>query len=148
MLISLTVLSILGIAFLIRSVQKFLPFAICPICVGVFLTWTGLIGLRFAGYGIDPIVPAVLMGGSVVGIAYQLEKRFSAVSPEARMLWKILFMPAGFVAMYAVLEELWIVGIVALIFLVAISAALALRAGALRRGGKTHTLERAMEECC
>lgn len=148
MLISLTVLSILGIAFLARSVQKSLPFAVCPICIGVFLTWTGLIGLRIAGYGIDPVVPAVLMGGSVVGIAYQLEKRFSAVSPDTRMVWKILFMPAGFIAMYAVIEELWAVLIAALVFLVALSAALAFRDGALRRGGKADALGRAMEECC
>lgn len=148
MLISVTVLSILVIALLIWLANKLLPFAICPICAGVFLTWLGLIGARFAGYDIDPIVPAILMGGSVVGIAYQLDKKFSALSSEARMFWKMLSMPAGFVAVYALLMEQWVVLAIAFVFLIVISVALALCAQARIRSGKVSSLERAMEECC
>ena len=44
----------------------------------------------------------MLMGGSVVGIAYQIEK---SLSPNrSPILWKTLFIPAGFVAVYSVIS--------------------------------------------
>lgn len=44
-------------------------------------------------------VDAMLLGGSVAGIAYQVEQRLPL--ERSPLLWKILFIPAGFVAAYA-----------------------------------------------
>ncbi|MDP2664392.1 MAG: hypothetical protein Q8O97_00255, partial [bacterium] len=44
-------------------------------------------------------------GGSVVGIAYQLEKRLPA--GRSPLLWKALFVPAGFVVAYSLVSFQW-----------------------------------------
>src|SRR3990167_6999972 len=71
MLIITTVISILAISVFVSLVNRILSFAVCPICAGVFLTWVGLVSAHFMGYSIDLVVPGLLMGGSVVGIAFQ-----------------------------------------------------------------------------
>src|SRR3989344_9393585 len=109
MLLILTIISILTITLLVWLVSKFLPFAVCPICAGSLLTWAGLLGLYFTGYPIDPVLPAVLMGGSVVGIMYQVDKKLSDRSAGARLLFKVFFMPTGIIAAYSILKEWWIV---------------------------------------
>ncbi len=76
---------------------------VCPVCVGVSGTWILLLALRFAGVAIDPIVIAALMGGSVVGLAYQGEKRLAA--GRSSVLWKVSFIPAGFLLVISVIEN-------------------------------------------
>jgi len=47
----------------------------CAVCVAISSTWLGLLGLRLAGFNINPMLIGVLMGESVVGIYYLLEKK-------------------------------------------------------------------------
>ena len=70
----------------------------------------------YFGYRIDLVVVALLMGGSVVGIAYQLEKkiRFGKV-----MAWKILVIMAGFSLAYNIIYFSWF-------YLISLSAIIAL----------------------
>ena len=107
MLITITVIASFSVTVAAWLASRFLPFKVCPVCAGVFLTWAGLLGARFLGYEINPVVPALLMGGTVVGIAYQLEKKLQNVSSNARFLWKTLFIPTGFVSAYSILAESW-----------------------------------------
>lgn len=143
MLITITVVSILAISTCVWLVNKILPIQVCPVCAGVFLTWAWLISAHLLGYNIDLVVPALLMGGSVVGIAYQLEKKFSGLPAGKMLLWKILFVPAGFVAAYAVLEQLWTVLLLAIAFLFLLSIALL-----SSRAESTSGLEKKMKDCC
>ncbi len=92
-LISILVLS--GIAFLLN---KFLRFKICPICAGVFLTWLGLLILKFLNYSFDFLILALLMGGSVVGIVYKLGENIK--SDKNLFLWKLIAIPLGFLGFY------------------------------------------------
>lgn len=173
MLITGTVISILLIAALAWLANRVLSFEVCPICAGVFLTWVGLITAHFLGYQISLIVPALLMGGSVVGITYQLaplearsltglEKKFRDAPASQRLLWKALFIPAGFVAAYGILAERWAVSAGALAFLLPVTFLL-LRRFLLRRfnlrsphsGGltlegreTTEEIEKRMKDCC
>src|SRR3989344_7525178 len=135
MTIALTVASILGITALAHFAKRILPFKVCPICAGVFLTWVWLLGAHFLGYRIDLIVPALLMGGAVVGIAYSLEKRSLNISAERLLLWKVLFIPAGFVAAYSLLAQLLTVLLFAAAFLFLVSFLL------LPESGKTESRE-------
>jgi hypothetical protein len=121
MLTVITVASILGITALVWLANKVLPFKVCPICAGVFLTWLWLLGAYFFGYEINLAVPALLMGGTVVGIAHQQEKRFRNISAERLLLWKALFIPAGFVAAYSVLSGEWTALLFAAVFLALVS---------------------------
>ena len=143
MLITVTVISILVISVAVWLANWILPFTVCPICAGVFLTWVGLASAHFLGYEIALIVPALLMGGSVVGIAYQLEKKFYGAPAGAPMLWKAFFIPAGFVAAYAVLEQRWVMFLLAMAFLFLISLALL-----FPRGESADNIEKKMKDCC
>lgn len=56
-------------------VQSFTRLRFCAVCVAVSGTWLTLLGARFAGYAIDPAIVGVLMGESIVGVYYLLEKK-------------------------------------------------------------------------
>ncbi len=144
MMMILTLASILGIAAAVWAIDKFLPIKICPICAGGFLTWTLLLVLHYIGYPIPLLIPAILMGGSVVGIMQQLDKR-SPRSDGARMLFKALFMPTGFLAAYALVIELWVIAAASLGFLVGLSLWVASRGNQAR---ETSEAEERLKECC
>ena len=80
-------------------------FRICPICAGVSATWLWVIAGVYLGLLKDanwPMAAAVLMGGSVVGIAYQAERKlFTGLNEGGVLLWKVLFIPAGFAIAYS-----------------------------------------------
>lgn len=149
MIISITAISILVISGMVWLFNRFVPFTVCPVCAGVFLTWVGLLGAHNVGYQVDLIVPALLMGGTVVGIAYQLEKKLHELSDDARLLWKVLFIPAGFVVAYAILEQEWMVLLIAMVVLFLLSLAFF---SANRKqnasAGATDELEKKMKDCC
>lgn len=143
MLIIITVISILALSALVWFVGRIFQLTICPICAGTFLTWLWLVSAHFLGYEINLVVPALLMGGTVVGVMYKLEKRFSGLPAGRLLLWKILFVPAGFVAAYSVLEQSWAVFLIAIAFIFLISFAF-LSSRVKSSGG----LEKKMEDCC
>lgn len=149
MLITITIVSILCLTALVRLAEKALPFSVCPICAGVFLTWAGLLVAHSLGYQINLVVPALLMGGSVVGIAYQLEKKFRGLSADRILLWKTIFIPTGFVAAYSVLEQLWTTFFLAIAALFLLSfALLSLDRRAGQREGTAEEIEKKMRDCC
>ncbi len=82
--------------------KKYTPIDVCPICAGVMLTW--LILLIGITTGLLPtekyqLITSILMGGSVVGLAYKLEEKIKA--DKSLLLWKILFIPIGFALTYS-----------------------------------------------
>ena len=119
MLITVAIVSILGLTGCVWLLNKIWPFQICPICAGVAGTWLWLLAANFLGYEIDLTIPALLMGGSAVGLAYQIEKRLPPSRPP--LLWKTLFIPAGFIAAYSVLTQWWVAFLMSLAFLVIIA---------------------------
>lgn len=126
--------------------MKLFSYNVCPICVGVSGTWISMLGARFLGYSVDPTVLGILMGGSVVGIAYQLEKKIA--NENAKVLWKILFIPAGFVAVYGVVQSSWYVFLGALVFLPLLAYAF-LKTPKQKEMSKTVAdLEEKMKQCC
>ncbi len=104
-------ISIFIIAGMAYGAKRLFALPLCPICVGVFLTWLWMLGLSFAGYDINLIIPAILMGGSVVGIANEIGKRIRQTSDL--VAFKMLFIPAGFVVVYGIVERVWIEAAVA-----------------------------------
>ncbi|OGG48914.1 hypothetical protein A3G63_03270 [Candidatus Kaiserbacteria bacterium RIFCSPLOWO2_12_FULL_52_8] len=149
MIITIASISILAISAVVWLANRVLPITICPICAGVFLTWVGLVGANLTGYPVDLAVPALLMGGTVVGTAYQFEKKFGGEPSGVRKLWKVLFIPTGFIAAYAVLEQSWVVFLGVAIFLCLISLALASTVRAKPANPVVLTdIERRMKDCC
>ena len=145
--------SILIITLIVWVLNRWLPFKVCPICAGVSSTWIWMLVALFYNfepfnYAIDPIVPATMIGGSVVGIAYQIEKRL----PQGRssLLWKSLFIPTGFIAAYSLVGFLPIVfltalGVLAILALVFLKKSYHTKAG---HSQAAKELEKKMDECC
>jgi len=142
-----TTFSILAISGLAWAARKLLRVPICPICLGVGGTWLWMIIGRALGHAVDIAVLSMLLGGSVVGIAYQIEKRL----PQGRspLLWKTLFIPAGFVAAYALAVPQWALFTVTSIALVLLTAFFLLPRGAVGEESKTvEELKEKMRKCC
>ena len=95
--------------------MKIFNIRVCLICTAVAGTWLTMLLLRTLGYSISIPILAMLMGGSVVGIAYQLERRL----PEGHsvLLFKMTFIPLGFIAAYSIVIEQWVLSITAIVIL-------------------------------
>ena len=146
-MIIVATVSILGLSLLVWLANRFLPFKICPICAGVSGTWIWLMAGYFMGYQIDPIIPAMLMGGSVVGLAYQLEKKLSP--DKSQLLWKTLCIPAGFILAYSILFKEWLVFSVILVFLLVIIYLFFSKDGNKQPDRKKiEDLKNKMDKCC
>ena len=149
MILVITILSIAAIAGATRGVNRMWGAGICPICAGAAGTCIWLLAAKGFGYPIDPLVPALLMGGSVVGIAYSAEKYL--LPRRSALSWKMLFIPAGFVAGYGILVEKWAVALAALVG-IAIVLFVFLRfsrsTASVPESARIAKLKRDMEECC
>lgn len=67
--------SIISLFIVLLIIKKMNKFRFCVICASVLLTWIGFLVLYWLGLFDELILIAVLMGGSVVGFYYWLEKR-------------------------------------------------------------------------
>jgi len=148
MAITITTLSILGIAGVVWWLNRILPFNICPICAGVSGTWIWMLIALFMGYAVDFALIALLMGGSVVGIAYQLEKKIPTSSAGRAPAFKIFFIPVGFIAAYSVLGEQWGIALGALIVLVFVMAFMMMRRMSNPNNAEVEELKEKMKNCC
>ncbi|MEK7877081.1 MAG: hypothetical protein AAB325_12920 [Pseudomonadota bacterium] len=146
-IILITTVSILAITGFAWLAGKALRFPVCPICIGVAGTWLWMLAAQLAGLAPDPSMLAILLGGSVVGPAYQLEKHL----PQGRspLLWKTLFLPIGFVAAYGVAVTHWSLLAMAAAALLLLTAVFFLRRHhAENNSAAVEKLEREMKKCC
>ena len=142
-----TTFSILAISGLAWAAKKMLRVPVCPICLGVGGTWLWMVIGRSFGYAVDTTMLAILLGGSVAGIAYQLEKRL----PPGRspLAWKTLFIPGGFVAAYALAAPQWALFAMASVALALLAAFFLLPRGATGEASDTvEELKKKMQNCC
>ena len=155
-MLTITITSILGITLAVWLVDKILPFKICPICAGVSGTWLWMFISSFLGYEIDFVIVAMLLGGSVVGIAYQVEKRLPA--GKSALLWKVLFIPVGFVVAYSLVSAQWAMLAVSFVLAGALSWVFlkkdsggshpSEKAESPEPGRRVEELKQKMENCC
>jgi len=145
-MLTITIVSIAGITCAVWLANKVLPFKFCPICAGVAGTWLWMLGLHQLGYQIDLVIVAMLMGGSVVGIAYQAEKKLPAA--KLLLLWKALFIPAGFAAVYSLVSSQWAMAAASLALAFALSWAFFKSSETKQPAGKVEELKKKMENCC
>ena len=83
----------------------------------------------------------------MVGIAYQLEKRLAGT--RSPLLWKTLFIPAGFAAAYGLVVAHWALLAGALVVLVLLMAYfLWPHASAKPASSTVQDLESKMKNCC
>ncbi|MBE0627909.1 MAG: hypothetical protein IH606_24205 [Burkholderiales bacterium] len=142
-----TIASILAIAGLAWAARRLLQLNICPICSGVAGTWLWMLVARHYGVTVDTSMLSALLGGSAVGIAYQLEKRVDGA--RSQLLWKTLFIPAGFAAAYALVASQWALLAAALLALSLLMAYfLWPHGGETAASAAVRELESKMKNCC
>src|SRR3989338_9757147 len=138
----------------VKAVSCLLPFSVCPLCVGVSVTWFLLTFMVLAGFAPADIyldVITLLMGGTVVGIAYQAEKKFGWKGEKA--LWsKFAVIVAGFYAAHVAVGGLsWTVFAIELFVLVILAYLFFIRqdgANLKSHSAKVEKLEKELENCC
>lgn len=148
-------ISILAITGLIHYLNRFWPFKVCPVCIGVSGAWLGLSAMILSGRLLIAdyqLLIAMLMGGSVVGIAYQGEKRF-LWAQESIFRFKVPATIIGLVLAYWALRNLsWLVfgvelavlGILAYVFFIKP----AVKPLPPQEAKRVAELEKQMEKCC
>lgn len=142
-----TIFSIFAISGMGWAAKKMLRIPVCPICVGVGATWLWMVIARSLGHAVDATMLSILLGGSVAGIAYLVEKRL----PQGRspLLWKTLFIPAGFVAAYALATPQWTLFAVTGVALVLLTAFFFIPPGVAGEESETvEELKKKMQNCC
>jgi hypothetical protein len=85
-ILSIFILATTVIFVLSLLAQSFTRLKFCAVCVTISLTWLTLLIAWLVGYPIDPMLIGVLMGESVVGLYYLIEKK-------ARVDWHIFRWP-------------------------------------------------------
>lgn len=147
MLIILTLISIVVLTVVAWVVRKMIKLNLCPVCVGVAGTWLWLVIAYFGGYQIELIIPAMLMGGSVVGVMSKLER---LIELKFVLVWKTIFVVSGFLAMNSLITSQWLVLTMGII--IAIIATLIFRTGKIEvnKAGseKFQELKEKMKNCC
>jgi len=142
-----TIVSILAIAGAAWAAKKLLRVPVCPICLGVGGTWLWMLIGRSLGYAVDATMLSILLGGSVAGIAYLVEKRLPL--GRSPMLWKTLFIPAGFVAAYGLAASQWILFAVMGVALVLLTAFFLVPPATSGEPSETvEELKKKMQQCC
>ena len=102
-MITIAIISILLLTLIAWAFRQMIGIKICPFCAGVAGTWLWMLGAHYLGYSVDLTILAMLMGGSVVGVSYALEKY-----GEHSFLARTIFIVAGFEAVYSLINAEWI----------------------------------------
>ncbi len=153
-MIIITTISIFIISGGVWTARKIWPeFKVCPVCAGVSGTWIWIligIWIGLLDVGSWGLVVAMLAGGSVVGIAYQLEKR---IGPERGMAWKMFFIPTGFVAVYGAISTGWLLlfisaAVISFLLLIFLKKPNNIKKANEKDEGGVDHLEKEMENCC
>ncbi len=101
--------SIIVIAGIAAVLNRLFAWKLCPLCAGAAGTWLWMIGGIYGNMlprESWQLLAAVLMGGTIVGILYQLErKRHTPISASV----KVLLFLFGYIGAYGLLQENWIV---------------------------------------
>lgn len=92
----MSVAALFATLLVLKSVTKL---RFCVICASIGLTWVALLALYRLGAFHDPVVIALFMGQSVVGVYYLAEKRL----PERFKAFRLPFLLTATYAAYALL---------------------------------------------
>lgn len=125
---------ILTLFVLALSLKKIFT-KICAICFAVSGTWLAGLAVEF-----DPIILALLMGGTAVGLMYYI----AGALPEIFEFFKLPFLLSVFVVFYSILSMSVDISVV----LVMVGTWLLFVALFLLRNGRTKNWFKTVVECC
>ena len=139
--------SIWLLAALAWLARRTLRVSVCPICVGVAGTWLWMLVGRMLGVAVDTAMVPLLLAGSVVGVAYQVERLLPASRSGA--LFKAVAIPIGLAAAYSLEQSLWGLFAALLTALLLVAAAFFRPAAAAAPdSAAVDELKKQMKQCC
>lgn len=133
--------------------NRSLPWKICPICVGVSGTWVLMTAGIISGFFsvVYKLPVAMLMGGTVVGIAFQGEKTW-AWAQKSIFYWKVPFIVIGMPLAYFLFTKMsWAALVVEMLSLTIITYLFFIRAAGSRihkNSKEALEIEEKMKNCC
>lgn len=137
------------------SIKKFVPFKVCSICYAVSITWVGLyLADLISLLEVDSSLIGILMGGSIVGIMYSLEKHFVANDLQKFWLVRIVWFSLGTLLAYYLLTQNWDYTLLIVILLILFSTASLIFSKPKEEGkDEKHNsaianLSKKLEKCC
>jgi hypothetical protein len=140
-LFTLTLLGILVLFILFIIFRSVTSFKVCALCAAVATAWIILLILFFVGSPIDPVFLGILMGGSIVGVLYLLERNL----PERLSIFKLSFFVTLLALVYLILGgNVDYQGGIVLVLLWIVSLGIY----ALRTVAGFKTVAKKMIECC
>ena len=155
-LISIPVIYLL-VAMLKPSIQTKLPFNVCAICIAVTTTWLILIVMWFFGVYVSLILLAILMGMSISGIMYKLEKFFSKKKLNNFWIIRIVIVVGCMYSVYALLNKQWnLLVLIAILGLILVSIFSLLFQGTThgdviteqKKLGRKSSIIKRLDDCC
>lgn len=147
MLLLITIVSIILLYFIVALS----PLKVCAICTSVSLTWLGLLITYFLNIHQDVLLIGILMGGSVVGVMYQLEKYFKNKKLTNFWFIRILLISFGFASVYLLLLNKWeeLTWLVVLVILTSFSSLFFVKPQEIKKLNESESkLKEKLEHCC
>jgi len=112
----LLVITVLFVGLLI--IKSITRWAFCVICTSVSVTWMTLLILHWLGLFDQPMIVAVLMGQSVVGVYYFLEKKTNDELHIFRLPLLLTLTLAAFVALGVTTDLVYGLSLLAVLWVV------------------------------
>lgn len=136
------------LAFIKPYIQPKLPFNLCSLCVAVSATWGVLLVLWIVGVKISLLSIGILMGMSVSGAMYKLEKVYE--KKKLRNFWfvRLILIVGGLYLIQFLLEEEWnLLALLVVVFMFAVFIATFFFQGKVRIDEKNSIIKR-LDDCC
>lgn len=149
----LSVILITIITTLFALLNRVWKWRVCPICAGVSGSWLTLTaGIVFGDWSVDYRLPiAMMMGGTVVGIAFQGEARFDWAKKGIYM-WKAPVVVIGMPVAYWLFKNMSLMALAAeILFLSVIAYFFFIKSSIGKKHNDTRNiteLEEKMKKCC
>ena len=106
--ILLAMVGVYAVWLVLRNlIDRVFKFKICAICATVVSTWIGLLLLKLIGFDVSQIIIAVLMGQSVAGFMYFLERRAESTKNKKLLLIKTLVILFGTLIVYWIISGVY-----------------------------------------
>jgi hypothetical protein len=113
------VLLVIAVLFVVLLIVKSITgWKFCVICTSVSVTWIALLVLYWLGLFDQPVIVAVLMGQSVMGLYYLLEKRSNEQLHVFRLPLLLTLTLAAFVVLGASTDLVYSLSLLAVLWAV------------------------------
>lgn len=116
---------------------------VCPVCAGIASSWLLLVALRLAGWPVDSAVLALLLGGSVVGMSFFLEKKH-----PMHPIVKASFIVVGLLVAHNIVIENWLFALIDAAVLSALAYFITNENRGTVNSRQKDELVKKMEDCC